>query len=202
MVSILRSRTHKFKHESLTAWLMKANVFVQNILKQWLEDASLLETMLKTWISHGPLLAKGSIMDIGDDKKAMRQALTTNKNFRPLKNGTALLAKWREGLKALHLDVGLPNGQQVLTSLGQTINVSLEFTDLTEMCHEVLQINEQKNNFLRKADANKFRLRWKSDQMGESIAKALELLLGDQKLEISDGQDAQLQPESGSATPA
>jgi len=172
-------------------WLTKANVFVQNILKQWLEDASLLETMLKTWISHGPLLAKGSIMDIGDDKKAMRQALTTNKNFRPLKNGTALLAKWREGLKALHLDVGLPNGQKVLTCLGETINVSLEFTDLTEMCHEVLQINEQKNNFLRKADANKFRLRWKGDQMGESIGKALEVLLSGQKLEI----DSQPQPE-------
>ena len=191
MVSILRSRTHKFKHESLTPWLSKANLFVQNTLKQWLEDAVLLENMLKTWISHGPLLAKGSIMDSGDDKKAMRQALTTNKNFRPLKNGTALLAKWRESLKALHLDVGLPNGQKVLTCLGETINVSLEFTDLTEMCHEVLQINEQKNNFLRKADANKFRLRWKGDQMGESIGKALEVLLSGQKLEI----DSQPQPE-------
>ena len=188
MVSILRSRTHKFKHESVTVWIQKANHIVQGIFSQWLEDATLLETMLKTWIDHGPILSKSSIMDNTKEKAAMRRALTSNKNFKPLKNGTMLLSKWRGQLKSLHLDAGLPNGQKVLTSLGETINASLQFTDLTEMIHGIVGVNDQKNVFLRKAEASKFKLHWKAETMGDSISKSLDLLLKGSRLELTEGQ--------------
>ena len=149
LVSILRSRTHKFKHHTLSGWLLNATSFIQDVLKQWLEDATLLDNMLKSWVNPAAMLAKGAIMD--KEKAALRKALIDDKNYKPLKNGVQLVSKWRNSLKNIHVDSGLPSsGSKVLQAVGEAINNSLAWLELIEMVDEITKIVNEKSVFLRK----------------------------------------------------
>ena len=149
-VSIMRARNHKFDHTSLTKWIASASDLLKGILKQWIEDTTLLEDAVKSFMTEGNgLIYKDTILD--KERAPLRKAMMTCKSWRPCKNGTALLAKWRGHLRALHQQHGVPDGERVLRNVGETVNTALSWCDLVECVHQVSQINEQKNVFVRKA---------------------------------------------------
>ena len=149
-VSILRRRNHAFQHKWLGVWLTTAIQYIDNALKQWVEDAHLLANMVKGFIqdTQAALLHKSTILN--PEHAKTRKALVENKNFRPCKNGCALLAKWRTHLRKIHEDCGLAGGQEILKQTGDVINEACEWVELIEMIHKVLDINSQKNIFVPK----------------------------------------------------
>ena len=85
------------------------------------------------------------------EKAGLRKSLIEDKNYKPLKNGVQLLSRWRNSLKHIHADSGLPaGGQKTLQSLGETINSSLAWLDLIEMLDQITKIVEEKNALVRK----------------------------------------------------
>ena len=192
-MSVLKDRNHKFDHNSIFTWINGTTPFLQGILVQWMEDAGLLQEMVTKFTSGTPAaeLLLPTIMDL--DKHGLRAALLANKNYKPCRNGIALLSRWRSHIRALWQNAPLmPGGiENTIRSVGLAVNTCTDWCDLVEMIHEITALNGERNTFARKNLAVKFKNKWKQDQMGDSIKAAVDKLIGGEALILVPPKDDQ-----------
>ena len=152
-VSVLKDRNHSFQHDSILKWAEASKTFLRESVKQWMADSVLLEEMLNGFTADAPaaVVAKPDIME--KENAALRQALLSNKSYKPCRNGTSLLARWRTHLRNL-LTHGclMPDGLDArVRAMGLCVNASLDWCELVEMVHELITVSGERNLFLREA---------------------------------------------------